>query len=66
MRLLHLLPFAVAPAVPLHTGHLHLVADSVLGVVVGVVVVGLYVLALRWTDDGRDEEGRSRERRSDR
>lgn len=31
-----------------HTGDLHLLVDSVLGVVVGVVAVGLYVLALRW------------------
>jgi len=70
MRPLHLFPLVVASVVPLHTGHPHLVADSVLGVAVGVVVVGLYVLALRWTGDdrtgGRDQGSQDRERRSNR
>jgi hypothetical protein len=70
MRPLHLVPLVVASVVPLHTGHPHLVADSVLGVAVGVVVVGLYVLALRWAGDdrtgGRDQGPQDRESRSNR
>ncbi|WP_135362968.1 hypothetical protein [Halosimplex halophilum] len=55
MRPLHLLALAAASVVPVHAGHPHLVTDSVLGVAVGVVVVGLYVLALRWTGGGRGD-----------
>ncbi|QLH79465.1 hypothetical protein HZS55_20155 [Halosimplex rubrum] len=66
MRPLHLLPVVAASVVPLHTGHPHLVTDSLLGVAVGVVVVGLYVLALRWTHDGRDDGPRNREGQSNR
>mgnify|MGYP000539583326 CR=1 FL=1 len=70
MRPLQLLALTVASAVPLHTGHLHLVTDSILGVAVGVAVVGLYILALRWTAGGRsenaDDGARNRERRSNR
>ncbi|MFB6140133.1 MAG: hypothetical protein ABEJ26_06835 [Halosimplex sp.] len=70
MPLLHVVPPALAPFVPFHTGHLHLVADSVLGVAVGLVVVGLYVAALRWAGDGsggsREGGRRSGERRSNR
>jgi hypothetical protein len=70
MRPLSPLALAVASAVPLHTGHPHLVTDSVIGVAVGVAVVGLYVLALRWTGDGGgDRQGdgaRNRERQSNR
>ena len=53
--------FALPPPVTalLHTEQLHLVTDSVIGVVVGVAVVGLYVLALRWT--GRDQDSPPRE-----
>ncbi|QLH84455.1 hypothetical protein [Halosimplex pelagicum] len=44
--------------------------DSLLGVAVGVAVVGLYVLALRWTGDGRtdgrDDGPRNREGQSNR
>jgi hypothetical protein len=67
MRPLHVAVLALAPLVPLHSGHLHLVTDSVIGVAVGVAVVGLYVLALRWTGGDRSEgpgETRSRDRRS--
>ncbi|WP_436923942.1 hypothetical protein [Halosimplex amylolyticum] len=64
MRPLHAGLLALAPLVPLHTGHLHLLADSVLGVAVGLVVVGLYLLTLRWTGGGSDsEDGGSRDRR---
>ena len=66
MRPLHLLPLVVASVVPIHTGHMHLLADSVLGVAVGVAVVVLYLLALRWAGDSRDEGSQTRERRSNR
>lgn len=76
MRPLYLVPLAFAPLVPLHAGPPRLLADSVLGVIVGVVVVGLYLAALRWTardrsdtaGDRRDAGGdgpRSRERHTD-
>jgi len=70
MRPLHIAVLALASLAPLHSGHLHFVTDSVIGVVVGVVVVGLYILALRWTGSGRSDshtdESRARDRRSNR
>lgn len=53
---LHVTPAALEPFVPAHSNHMHILADSILGVAVGVVLVGLYFVALRWTNDrdGRD------------
>jgi|GEM_PF-1791167 len=52
---------AVGPAVgvplhggPLHDTQLHLLVDSMLGLVVGVALVGVYLLVLRRTDGSRD------------
>jgi len=64
MPLLHVVPTWLGSVVPAHTGHLHLLADSVLGVAVGLVVVGLYLAVLRWADGDRGDrrfpgEGRS-------
>ena len=58
MRPLHVGVLTLASLVPLHTGHRHLLTDSIVGVVVGVTTVGLYVLALRWTA-GERSGGRS-------
>jgi len=52
---------AVGPAlgvplhgVPVHDTALHVLVDSVLGLVVGVAVVAAYLLVLRGTDETRD------------
>jgi len=52
---------AVGPAVgvplhggPLHDAQLHVLVDSVLGLVVGVVLVTAYLAVLRRTDSSRD------------
>jgi hypothetical protein len=70
MSVLHVVPPLFAPFLPAHTGHLHLLADSVLGVAVGVVVVGLYLAVLRWSEGDRegsqDDQHRNGERRSNR
>ncbi|WP_123537428.1 hypothetical protein [Halosimplex salinum] len=68
MRPLHAVPLAFSPLVPLHSGSLDHLAESVVGVVVGVVVVTLYLLALRWTGDGgaRRRDSGSRDSRSNR
>ncbi|WP_415382506.1 hypothetical protein [Halosimplex sp. TS25] len=66
MRPLHTGPLALATLAPLHAGPPRLLSESVLGVFVGVVVVVLYLAALRWTgSDGPDtasEGTRNRDR----
>jgi len=70
MRPLHVAVLALAPFLPLHTGTLHLLTDSIVGVAVGIVVVVLYLLTLRWTTDGetaeQDATSDNREQRSNR
>jgi NhaP-type Na+/H+ or K+/H+ antiporter len=55
-ELVFALTLTVGPpvGVPLHDTRLHVLVDSVLGVVVGVVLVALYIAALRRADSGRD------------
>jgi hypothetical protein len=66
MRPLHVAPLVFAALVPLHAGPPRLFADSVLGVIVGVVAVVLYLAALRWTGGGGPETGAEKTRNRDR
>jgi NhaP-type Na+/H+ or K+/H+ antiporter len=62
---------AVGPALglplhggPLHGTSLHVVVDSALGLVVGVVLVAVYLAVLRRLDDSqRDDQPENRTRR---
>lgn len=70
MRPLSAVPFVLASLVPFHSGGPDALAGSLVGVVAGLVVVGLYLVALRWTGDEDAERWErasgNRDRRSNR